>query len=103
MDVQDDLPAVLARCAHGHTGVVARVGGPGTGQREHSAPREDLSPQTEVHMRLRTTHPHLPKLALASGTPGQPAPDLQLPPVQENQLYPLPASGQLYQSFDKVL
>lgn len=55
MDVQDDLPAVLARCAHGHTGVAARVGGPGAGQREDPAPREDLRPQTEAHVRLHTS------------------------------------------------
>lgn len=44
MDVQDDVPAVLAHRIHGHAGVAARVGGPGPRQGEDAAPGEDLHP-----------------------------------------------------------
>lgn len=50
VDVEDDVPAVLTHCTHSHAGVAARIGGPGTGQHEDPAPREDLCPQTEAHM-----------------------------------------------------
>ena len=55
VDMQDDVPAILAHCAHGHTGVAARVGDPGTGQCEDTAAGQDLRPQKEVHVRLCTS------------------------------------------------
>lgn len=110
MDVQDDLPAVLARCAHGHAGVAARVGGPGTGQREDPAPREDLRPQTEAHMRLRTSQAstHTLSWPRRRARPGS-LPDRQTPPRHRRTRScaqtsgPLLASGQLHRSFEKVL
>lgn len=55
MDIEHDVPAVLAHRTHGHAGVAARVRGPGTGQGEDPAPGEDLCPQEEAHVSLCTS------------------------------------------------
>lgn len=55
VDIQHDVPAVLTHRAHGHARVAARVRGPGSGQGEDPAPREDLRPQKEAHVSLCTS------------------------------------------------
>lgn len=55
VDKEHDVPAVLTHRTHGHTGVAARVRGPGTGQGEDPAPGEDLRPQEEASVSLGTS------------------------------------------------
>lgn len=55
VDIEHDVPAVLAHRTHGHAGVAARVRGPGTGQGEDPAPRKDLHAQEEADVNLGTS------------------------------------------------
>lgn len=92
VDMEDDVSAVLAHCTHGHAGVAARVRGPGTGQREDPAPREDLCPQKEAHTSLCTsrvsTHT-FPSWPCCRACEGSGLRTLRAPPTQGNwEWYP---------------
>lgn len=93
VDVQDDVPTVLSHCTHGHARVAARVGGPGAGQGEDPAPREDLCPQKEAHVKLRTAAPTRSHAGPAAGHPWAACPRPQSPPTMRGSRELSPGLG----------